>query len=121
MSKLYIIANSHIDPVWIWSLSSGRSSWLNTLHSTVKIMEEYPDLKFTCSAAACFRYIEDCDPALFRKIAKLVENGRFEIVGGWEVQSDTIISRTDTLLRQGESGKAYFQQKFGVDVDIAFC
>ena len=37
MKKLYIICNSHLDPVWLWNLSCGRSAWINTVHSVVRI------------------------------------------------------------------------------------
>lgn len=117
---LYIICNSHLDPVWLWDRSSGRSSWLNTMHSAVRILEEQPDLKFTCSAAALYRWVEECDPALFRKIRNFAAEGRWEIVGGWEVQSDVILSRPVTLYHQAESAKKYFLDCFGVDVDIAY-
>ncbi len=118
--KLYVIGNGHIDPVWIWRRSSGRNAWVNTVTSTVKIMEEFPMVKFSCSSAALYRWIEETEPALFRKIAKLVEAGRWEIVGAWEVQSDVILSRPEILLRQGETAKRYFREKFGKEVDIGY-
>ena len=118
--KIYLICNSHLDPIWLWNRTSGRSSWLNTMHSVVRIMEEQPDLKFNCSAAALYRYVEECDPALFRKIRNFVQQKRWDIVGGWEVQSDVILSRPVTLYHQAESAKKYFLDRFGVDVKIAY-
>ena len=119
--KIHIICNSHLDPIWIWGRSSGRSAWLNTMHSVVRIMEENPDLKFTCSTAAQYRYAEECDPALFRKIAGLVRDKRWEIVGGWEVQPDVIISRPQSLIHQALSAKKYFRDRFGVEVTTGYC
>lgn len=119
--RLYVICNSHLDPVWIWNRSSGRSAWLNTMHSVIRIMQECPDLKFTCSSAALYRWVEDTDPALFRKIAALVEQNRWEITGGWEVQSDVIITRTEPLIRQALLGKDYFRRKFGLEITTAYC
>ncbi|MBR6371812.1 MAG: alpha-mannosidase, partial [Victivallales bacterium] len=118
--KLYVICNSHLDPVWIWRRRSGRTAWTNTMHSVVRMMKTHPQLKFTCSAAALYRWIEDTEPALFRQIAELVEAGRWEIVGGWEVQADAIISGTEALIRQAVSAKEYFQRKFGIDVRTAY-
>ncbi len=119
--RLYVIANSHIDPVWLWRRSSGRTSWLNTVRSVVKIMDEQPDLKFSCSAATLYRWVEETDPGLFRRLQELVAAKRWEIVGGWEVQSDVIISREEILRRQARYGKTYFMDKFGVDVTIGYC
>ena len=119
--KIFVISNSHLDPIWIWNRRSGRCAWVNTMHSVVRMMDRHPELKFTCAASAQYRWLEENEPSLFRKIARLVDQGRWEIVGGWEVQSDVIIARTESLLRQGMVGKEYFRRKFGVDVNIGYC
>ncbi len=120
MASLHIICNSHIDPIWLWRRSSGKTSWLNTVHSTVRIMDEQPDVKFSCSSTALYRWIEQVDPGLFRRLRELVNEKRWEIVGGWEVQSDALISRPETLRRQAVYGKAYILDRFGVDVRIGY-
>jgi len=119
--KIFVISNSHLDPIWIWNRRSGRCAWINTMHSVVRMMERRPELKFTCSSSAQYRWIEENEPSLFRKIARFVDQGRWEIVGGWEVQSDVIVARAESLLRQGMIGKEYFRRKFGVDVNIGYC
>ena len=119
--KIYLITNSHLDPVWLWNRSSGRSAHLNTMHSVVRMMDEFPDLKFNCSSASLYRNIEEYDPSLFERIGELVREKRWDIVGGWEVQSDVIISRPETLIHQAISGKKYFLDRFGVDVKTAYC
>ena len=118
--KIFIISNSHLDPIWLWRRRSGRSAWINTAKTVVGLMEKYPEIKFSCSSSAMYRWIEESDPGLFRAIGELINSGRWEVVGGWEVQSDTIIARGETLLRQAEIGKKYFMDKFGVDVNIAY-
>ncbi len=119
--RIYLICNSHLDPIWLWDRTSGRSAWLNTMHSVIRIMDENPDMKFTCAAAAQYRCAEECDPALFRRISQYVREGRWEIVGGWEVQPDVIISRPQALIHQALSAKTYFMDRFGVDVKIGYC
>lgn len=118
--KLYVIGNSHMDPIWLWRLREGRSTWLNTCRSVVRMMRKYPFLKFCRSSSACYGWIESCDPALFGEIRQLVEEGRWELVGGWVEQSDTIITSGEILLRQTEYGKRYFREKFGRDVRIGY-
>ena len=118
--KVYVISNSHMDPIWLWRLREGRSTWINTCRTVVRMMEKYPFLKFTRSSSICYQWIEECDKPLFRKIVKLVDAGRWEIVGGWVEQSDTIITPGESLIRQAEHGKKYFMEKFGRDVRIAY-
>ena len=118
--KIHLIANSHLDPVWIWDRTCGRDSWSNTIYSVVRLMQDDPEVTFSCSAAALYRWIEETDAGLFNAIRELVAAGRWEIVGGWEVQSDALICRPETIVRQALSAKGYFRDKFGVDVDIAY-
>lgn len=118
--RIHVIVNTHIDPVWIWSRRSGRNAWLNSITTNIAMMQEYPDLKFVCSASALYRWIEECDSRLFRDIREFVKEGRWDIVGGWEVQSDSILARNEPLLRQGSIAKEYFQDKFGPDVKIVY-
>lgn len=118
--KLYVIGNSHMDPIWLWRLREGRSTWLNTCRSVVRIMKKYPFLKFCRSSSACYEWIESCDPALFAEIRTLVESGRWELVGGWVEQSDTIVTPGEVLFRQAEYGKRYFREKFGRDIRIGY-
>ena len=118
--QLHVIFNTHIDPVWIWSRRSGRNAWLNSIASNVALLKENPELKFVCSASALYRWVEECAPALFRDIQALVTEGRWELVGGWEVQSDAILARLEPLLRQGVVGQEYFRDRFGVEVKIGY-
>ena len=118
--KISVIVNSHMDPVWLWNLSSGRRAWSNTITTIVSLMKEFSKMTFTCSSAQLYRWIEKTNPALFADIRALIREGRWEIVGGWEVQSDVIVSSAESIRRQGLSGKEYFQDRFGVDVRIAF-
>ena len=118
--RLHVILNTHIDPVWIWSRRSGRNAWLNSIASNVALLKENADLKFVCSSSALYRWVEECAPALFHDLQALVKEGRWELVGGWEVQSDAILARLEPLLRQGLVGKEFFRERFGVEVKIGY-
>lgn len=118
--KLYVIGNSHMDPIWLWRLREGRSTWLNTCRSVVRIMKKYPFLKFCRSSSSCYEWIEACDPALFEEIRLLIGAGRWEPVGGWVEQSDTIITPGEVLFRQAEFGRRYFREKFGCSIRIGY-
>ena len=118
--RLHIILNAHLDPVWLWRWPDGYSEAHNTVQAAVALLEEYPDLKFSRSSACVYHWIEESNPALFERVRRLVAAGRFEPVGGWWVQSDTIIASGESLVRQAEVGKTYFRERFGVDVRVAY-
>lgn len=115
-----VIVNSHMDPVWLWNLSAGRRAWSNTVTTIVSLMKEFPEMTFSCSSAQLYRWIETTNRPLFRDIQALFREGRWEIIGGWEVQSDVVIASAESIRRQGISGKEYFRDRFDTDVRIAF-
>ena len=117
---LYIISQAHLDPVWVWPWRDGYSECHNTVQAAIDRLYENPDLIFTCSASSLYEWIEESNPPLFEEIKKFVAEGRIEITGGWIVQSDTIISSGESLMRQAYYAKAYFKSKFGVDVQTGY-
>lgn len=119
--KIHIIINSHMDPVWLWNRSIGRRAWTNTASSVLKMMRRHDEIRFTCSSSAMYRWIEETEPGMFAEIRSLVREGRWELIGGWEVQSDAITASAESIRLQGIFGRRYFQDKFGVDVHIGYC
>lgn len=52
--KLYMIGNSHIDPVWFWDWEEGLQEVKSTFKSALDRMREYPDMTFTATSSAFF-------------------------------------------------------------------
>ena len=50
--KMYMIGNSHIDPVWLWNWQEGFQEIKATFRSALDRMKEFDDFIFTCSAAS---------------------------------------------------------------------
>ncbi|MCF7854299.1 MAG: hypothetical protein K9N51_05835 [Candidatus Pacebacteria bacterium] len=118
--RLYLIPNAHLDPVWLWPWRDGYSEAHNTVQAAVDRLRENPDMTFSCSSSSIYEWIEESNPALFEAVRRLVAEGRFEVVGGWIVQADTIISSGESLMRQAVYGKKYFNDRFGVNVEVAY-
>ena len=51
LNKLYLIGNSHIDPVWQWKWQDGITEVLATFRSVLDRMNEFPDFKYTSACA----------------------------------------------------------------------
>jgi alpha-mannosidase len=117
---LHLICQSHIDPVWLWPRRDGFAEALTTLQSAVDQMREFPEMRYTCSQAAFYRWIHDVDPRLFRQIRTLVEQGRWEVAGGWVVQADTILPSEVSLRAQGQLAQAWFREHLGVTSTIGY-
>ena len=57
---------------------------------------------------------------MFHEIQQRVKEGRWEVIGGMWVEPDLNMPDGESLVRQILYGKRYFQQKFGVDVNIGW-
>ena len=110
---LHLIGNSHIDPVWLWQWPEGFQEIRATFRSALDLMNEYPELIFTCDSAAYYEWIEEIDPAMFAEIQARVAEGRWEIVGGWWVEPDCNLPSGESFVRHGLLSQRYFLEKFG--------
>ncbi len=112
--------NSHIDMAWLWPWTETVEVVRNTFRSALDLMREYPDFKFSVSAAQAYSWMEEKYPDLFHEIEQRVKEGRWEIVGGMWVEPDLNMPGGESLVRQLLTGKTYFRKKFGVDVNIGW-
>ncbi|MFO7733591.1 MAG: glycoside hydrolase family 38 C-terminal domain-containing protein, partial [Candidatus Aminicenantes bacterium] len=62
-----------------------------------------------------YEWVEEHEPALFRRIRKLVRQGKWHVMGGWYVQPDCNMPSGESFVRQILLGKRYFAEKFGVE------
>ena len=112
--KLHMIGNAHLDPVWLWRWQDGYSAARATFRSVLDRMNEYPDFVFTSAAVAYYEWIEKCDPEMFEEIRQRVQEGRWQMVGGWWVQPDCNLPSGEGFARQALVAQRYLQEKFGV-------
>lgn len=111
--KLHMIGNAHLDPVWLWNWQEGFQEVKATFKSALDRMNEDENFVFTCSSAAFYEWVEKNNPTMFREIQKRVQEGRWELAGGWWVQPDCNIPSGESFVRHGLYGQRYFKEKFG--------
>lgn len=111
--KMYMIGNSHIDPVWLWNWQEGFQEIKATFRSALDRMKEFDDFIFTCSAASYYEWVEQNDPEMFKEICARVAEGRWVLAGGWWIQPDCNAGCGESFVRQGLYGQRYFLEKFG--------
>lgn len=114
MAKIYLIGNSHLDPVWLWRWQEGFSEIVATFRSALDRMNDYPDFKFTSACAVYYEWIEKLDPEMFAEIQQRVREGRWNIVGGWFLQPDCNMPCGESFARHALISQRYFKEKFGV-------
>lgn len=117
---IHLIPNAHIDPVWLWDWREGLNEAWQTCLTITSLMEEYEDLTFIRGEAVVYDHIRRYDPVLFKRIKRLVEQGRWEIVGGTWLQPDTNLACTETYCRHFREGQNYFREHFDRHIEVAW-
>jgi len=117
--KVHMIGHAHIDPVWLWPWPEGVAVVYSTFRSALDRMKETPDFTFTASSAQFYQWIADNDPSMLEEIRKRVDEGRWNITGGWWVEPDMNIPGGEAMVRQGLYGQLTFQRLLGHRARIA--
>jgi alpha-mannosidase len=118
---LHLICQAHLDPVWLWRWPEGFAEVLTTLQSAVDRLREFPEMKYVCSSAAFYRWVQKTDPRLFEEIQAFIKEGRWEVVGGWIVQADNILPAEVSLYRQGLLGQEWFRRNLDASARVGYC
>lgn len=118
-ATVHLICNAHLDPVWLWEIEEGVAETLSTFRTAADLCEQFGEFVFNHNEAILYEWVEQHDPALFRRIRRLVKKGQWNIMGGWWLQPDCNMPSGESLVRQILLGKRYFAEKFGVELKTA--
>ena len=116
----HLIANAHLDPVWLWDWREGLNEGIITSRTILDLMDEMPELTCIRGESLVYRHIEENDPETFARICQRVAEGRWDVVGGTYVQPDTNLTGTETFCRHFARSQAYFRSRFGRAAEIAW-
>lgn len=116
----YALGHAHLDLAWLWPIRETKRKAGRTFANVLANMERYPSFRFGASQPQQFAWAEEAYPALFEKIRRRVDEGRFELQGGMWVEADSNLSGGEALVRQFLYGKKYFREKFGKEMNICW-
>lgn len=114
-----MICNAHLDPVWLWEWQEGAAEAISTFRTAADLIEEFPGFVFNHNEVILYKWVEEYEPALFKRIQRLVRAGKWHIMGGWHLQPDCNMPSGESFVRQILMGKTYFKEKFGVEPTTA--
>ncbi|GAB3269854.1 glycoside hydrolase family 38 C-terminal domain-containing protein [Sinomonas notoginsengisoli] len=118
--RIVATGHAHIDSAWLWPVRETQRKCARTFSNVVALMDQDPDLTFSCSSAQQLAWIRDGYPLLFERIKEKVAEGRFMPVGGMWVESDTNMPGGEALARQFVEGKRFFLEELGVECEEAW-
>jgi alpha-mannosidase len=113
---IHAVANAHIDLAWLWRTNETVQIAANTFRSVLDNAAEFPDLVFAQSQAQAYAWVEESDPALFRRIQAAERAGNWEVVGGMWSEPDCNIPGGESWTRQFLLAQRYFKGRFGSEV-----
>lgn len=84
-----------------------------TFKSAADLAEEF-DYVFCHGESLLYEEVEKHAPSLFKRIQKLVKEGKWVVTGGMYLQPDCLFPAGESFVRQIEVGQKYFREKFGI-------
>ena len=116
MNTLMIIPHSHYDAEVFLTKEEYLEIGYKVIFDVLNALKSDPDYKFTLDQSAYIEPFLISYPELKDDFMEMVNRGRLEIVGGMYVMSDLNIPSGESIIRQFELGKGYFQDVLGIDV-----
>ncbi len=120
MKDIYMIGNTHFDPVWLWRWDEAMASIHSTFRSALDRMNEDEDFVYSFATPPVFEWIKETDPEMFEKIKERVKEGRWELPEGWWLQPDCFSACGESYARQALYGQKYLLENFGRYADTVF-
>jgi len=71
----HLIANAHLDPVWLWDWREGLNEGIITSRTILDLMDEIDDLTCIRGEAVVYQHIEKYDPKTFARIKSTWRKG----------------------------------------------
>jgi len=114
VKKLHLICNAHLDPMWLWQWEEGAAEAVSTFRVAADFCENYEGFVFNHNEVILYKWVEEYEPELFKRIQRLVADGKWHIMGGWYLQPDCNMPSGESFVRQILTGRNYFKEKFNV-------
>ena len=112
------VGHAHIDVAWLWTLGQTRRKAGRTFYNVVRLMEQFPEFRFSQSQPQLYDFVRQDYPELFEIIKQRVRDGRWEPLGGTWVEADCNVTGAESLARQFLLGRTFFRDHFGTDAPV---
>ncbi|MCM1543768.1 MAG: glycosyl hydrolase-related protein [Ruminococcus sp.] len=115
-----LIAHSHLDIAYYWRRIHAVQKNLRTVLIQLRLMDKYPDFKYTHTQPYVYETLEKYYPDVFAELKEKVANGQFEPVGAMYVEPDCNVPSAESLIRQCLYGQMTYKRMFGKTVNSAW-
>lgn len=115
-----LVGHSHLDIAYYWRRIHAVQKNARTVLIQMRLMDRYPDFRYTHTQAYTYELLEKYYPDLFEELKEKIAAGNFEPVGAMYVEPDCNIPSAESLIRQCLYGQEYFRSRFGKTVNNAW-
>ncbi|MBM3212775.1 hypothetical protein FJZ33_11185, partial [Candidatus Poribacteria bacterium] len=114
---IYCVGHAHIDMNWMWTWPETVSVTNDTFSTVDKLMDEFPEFKFSQSQASTYLVTKEYLPELYERVKKRIKEGRWEITASTWVECDKNMANGEILCRHLLYTKRFISQEFGLPID----
>lgn len=107
-----VVGHSHLDLAYYWRKIHTVHKNARTVLIQMRLMDQYPEYKYTHTQAYTYELLEKYYPELFEELKEKVASGNFELTGAMYVEPDCNVPSAESLIRQFLYGQQYFREKF---------
>ena len=115
-----LIGHAHIDVVWLWPETATRHKNVHSFATQLRLLEAYPEMVFAHSTPAVYRAVQEDAPALVPQIKRHLAAGRWELMGGFEVEPDVNLPAGEALARSAVYGNRFIAGFTGKPSDVCW-
>ncbi len=114
---IYCIGHAHIDMNWMWNWPETVSVTNDTFSTVDRLMDEFPDFKFSQSQASTYLAAKEYLPEIYEMIKRRIKEGRWEVTANTWVECEENIASGEILCRHLLYTKRFMREEFGFELD----
>ena len=107
--RAILTGHAHLDLVWLWPERMGEHKAVHTFSTVLRLMETYPEFRFSYSQPASYRAVERRAPEVIQQVKARMKSGQWEATGAMDVESDTQLACGEALARSFLIGQENFR------------
>lgn len=106
--------------MYLWTYGEFIRKIGRTHATMMRLMERFPEFKFSQSQAKLYADMKKHYPSLFEQVKQRVKEGRWEPLGAFWVEPDCNLISGESFVRQILQGQQFWQKEFGITSRICW-
>ena len=111
---VHCVGHAHIDMNWRWAWPETVAITNDTIITALKLMEEFPEFRFSQSQISIYAILRDYNPELLEQVKQRIKEGRWEVTASQWVEGDKNLSCGESLARHLLYARQFCEEHFGL-------